>query len=148
VVIEAGLRSGSLNTAGHAAALGRPVGAVPGPVTSPASAGCHRLLREYDAVCVSNAEQMAELTGWLSSDDGTGRAGVRDSPEETRVIDALSSRRPRTADDVAKHSGLSRRGTLSALGSLGAEGRVEENADGWILRRVPTDKRRVSTDKR
>ena len=52
IVLEAGMRSGSLNTAGHAAALGRPLGAVPGPVTSPASAGCHRLLREYDAVCV------------------------------------------------------------------------------------------------
>ncbi|MDF2576486.1 MAG: dprA, partial [Agromyces sp.] len=52
VVLEAGMRSGSLNTAGHAAALGRPLGAVPGPVTSPASAGCHRLLREFDAVCV------------------------------------------------------------------------------------------------
>jgi len=35
VVLEAGWRSGSLNTAGHAAALGRPLGAVPGPVTSP-----------------------------------------------------------------------------------------------------------------
>jgi DNA processing protein len=34
VVVEAGWRSGSLNTASHARALGRPVGAVPGPVTS------------------------------------------------------------------------------------------------------------------
>lgn len=33
VVVEAGWRSGSLNTAGHAAELGRPLGAVPGPVT-------------------------------------------------------------------------------------------------------------------
>ncbi len=65
VVLEAGIRSGSLNTAGHASALGRPLGAVPGPVTSPASAGCHRLLREYDAVCVVDAEQMAELAGAL-----------------------------------------------------------------------------------
>ncbi|WP_397427927.1 DNA-processing protein DprA, partial [Pseudolysinimonas sp.] len=55
VVVEAGWRSGSLNTAGHAAQLGRPLGAVPGPVTSSASAGCHRLIREYDAVCVSSA---------------------------------------------------------------------------------------------
>ncbi len=61
VVLEAGIRSGSLNTAGHAAALGRPLGAVPGPVTSPASAGCHRLLREFDAMCVVDADQMAEL---------------------------------------------------------------------------------------
>ena len=63
VVIEAGARSGSLNTAGHAAAIGRPLGAVPGPVTSPASAGCHRLIREYDAVCVTTADEMAELAG-------------------------------------------------------------------------------------
>ncbi|MGO4276716.1 DNA-processing protein DprA, partial [Paenibacillus sp. TAF58] len=35
VVVEAGRRSGSLNTAGHAASIGRPLGAVPGPVTSP-----------------------------------------------------------------------------------------------------------------
>ncbi len=61
VVLEAGWRSGSLNTAGHAAALGRPLGAVPGPVTSAASAGCHRLIRDFDAVCVTNADEMAEL---------------------------------------------------------------------------------------
>jgi DNA processing protein len=61
VVMEAGWRSGSLNTANHAATLGRPLGVVPGPVTSAASAGCHRLLREYDAVCVTTASEMLEL---------------------------------------------------------------------------------------
>ncbi len=61
VVMEAGWRSGSLNTANHAATLGRPLGVVPGPVTSATSAGCHRLLREYDAVCVTTASEMLEL---------------------------------------------------------------------------------------
>jgi DNA processing protein len=61
VVMEAGWRSGSLNTANHAATLGRPLGVVPGPITSAASAGCHRLLREYDAVCVTTASEMLEL---------------------------------------------------------------------------------------
>lgn len=61
VVMEAGWRSGSLNTANHAATLGRPLGVVPGPVTSASSAGCHRLLREYDAVCVTTASEMLEL---------------------------------------------------------------------------------------
>lgn len=61
VVMEAGWRSGSLNTANHAASLNRPLGVVPGPVTSAASAGCHRLLREYDAVCVTTASEMLEL---------------------------------------------------------------------------------------
>lgn len=60
VVVEAGGRSGSLNTAAHATALGRPVGAVPGPVTSAASTGCHLLIRE-GAACVTDADQVAEL---------------------------------------------------------------------------------------
>ncbi|BDU11080.1 hypothetical protein AINA4_10010 [Aurantimicrobium sp. INA4] len=61
VVMEAGWRSGSLNTANHAASLGRPLGVVPGPITSASSAGCHRLLREYDAICVTTAAEMCEL---------------------------------------------------------------------------------------
>jgi len=40
VVVEAGVRSGAANTAAWARALGRAVCAVPGPVTSSASAGC------------------------------------------------------------------------------------------------------------
>lgn len=61
VVTEAGLRSGSLTTAGHALELGRPVGAVPGPVTSAASAGTHRLIQEHAATLVTNADEAAEL---------------------------------------------------------------------------------------
>ncbi len=44
VVVEAGERSGSLLTARFAEELGRPVGAVPGRITSPASAGSNALL--------------------------------------------------------------------------------------------------------
>ena len=61
LVVEAGWRSGSLNVAGHAVALGRPLGAVPGPVTSAASAGCHRLIRECGAIVVTNTDEAAEL---------------------------------------------------------------------------------------
>ncbi|MDD9204964.1 DNA-processing protein DprA, partial [Georgenia sp. 10Sc9-8] len=63
VVVEAAWRSGALSTASHATGLLRPVGAVPGPVTSMASAGCHRLLREAMAVCVTDAVEVLELVG-------------------------------------------------------------------------------------
>jgi DNA processing protein len=46
LVVEAGRQSGTMNTAGWAKLLRRPLMAVPGPVTSAASAGCHVLIRE------------------------------------------------------------------------------------------------------
>ncbi|MCI0155243.1 DNA-processing protein DprA [Leifsonia shinshuensis] len=75
VVVEAGARSGSLNTAGHAAQLGRPLGAVPGPITSKASEGCHRLIREYAATCVTTPDEMAELAESIGAGLGAGADG-------------------------------------------------------------------------
>src|SRR3954453_13053032 len=51
VIVEAGERSGALNPAGPAAELDKPLMAVPGPVTSAQSAGCHRIIREWAATC-------------------------------------------------------------------------------------------------
>lgn len=130
VVLEAGSRSGSINTAGHAATLGRPLGAVPGPVTSPASAGCHRLIREYAATCVTNAEQMAELAGWTAAD---AESAVFSSPSERRVRDAMSARSPRTIDAIAKASGLGPAEVMGVLGTLDLSGAVREHERGWIL---------------
>lgn len=61
VIVEAGYRSGSLSVARRAAELGRGAGAVPGPVTSPASAGCHRLIQERVAAIVTNADDLDRL---------------------------------------------------------------------------------------
>lgn len=61
VVVEAARRGGSLNAASHAVRFGRPVGAVPGPVTSVASAGCHMLIQSGDARLVTTAEEIMAL---------------------------------------------------------------------------------------
>ena len=60
VIVEAGERSGALNTARHAAQLGKPLMAVPGPVTSAQSAGCHRIIRDWGATCVTRADDVIE----------------------------------------------------------------------------------------
>jgi len=137
VVLEAGWRSGSLNTAGHAAALGRPLGAVPGPVTSPASAGCHRLLRDYDAICVTTAAEMAELIGVgvdleLDVPQREASAQPERTSDQVRVFDALSVRAPRVPADIARRSGLSTAAVLGALGTLDLDGAVRERATGWV----------------
>jgi DNA processing protein len=65
VVVESAGRSGSgtLNTARHAGVLGRPVGAVPGPVTSLCSAGCHKLIQQGLARLVVSVDDITDLAG-------------------------------------------------------------------------------------
>lgn len=61
VIVAAAGRSGSLEVAQHAFELRRKVGAVPGPVTSAASVGPHRLLREGTASLVADSADLARL---------------------------------------------------------------------------------------
>jgi DNA processing protein len=61
VVVEAAERSGSLIAADRAARIGRPVGAVPGPITSRSSAGSNQLLAAGDASVVRNAQDVLDL---------------------------------------------------------------------------------------
>ncbi|WP_167131542.1 DNA-processing protein DprA [Paramicrobacterium chengjingii] len=130
VVVEAGWRSGSLNTAAHAATLGRPLGAVPGPVTSATSAGCHRLLRDSGATCVTTADNVAELAGVGADNDIL--QPLRDWTQ-TRVLDAMTSRRPRSVDEIAALSGLDHDSVRACLGALDVLGDVRHTANGWLM---------------
>lgn len=132
VIVEAGWRSGSLNTAAHAATLGRALGAVPGPVTSAASAGCHRILREYDGVCVTSAADVREMLGGAGA--GTSADEGR-TDESTRIMDALSARSARPTDEVARRSGLAPSRAVALLGFAELEGRAMRDSEGdWLLR--------------
>jgi DNA processing protein len=55
VVVETGWRGGSRDILTWASKLGQPALAVPGPVTSAASEGCHRAIREGHAALVTNS---------------------------------------------------------------------------------------------
>lgn len=61
VVVEAGLRSGSLNTARRAKEMGRLVMAVPGPVTSAMSVGCHALIKDGALLVTDHDDVIAAL---------------------------------------------------------------------------------------
>lgn len=136
VVVEAGWRSGSLNTAGHAAALGRPLGAVPGPVTAASSAGCHRLLREYDAQCVTSADEVRQL--WGLSVGGSVKPEEQD-PDRIRLLDAMSTRARLTVAELTRRSGLMPDRVRALLGVLHLEGVVDLDEAGW--RRVSGPRR-------
>lgn len=61
VVVEAKFISGSIRTARDAAEIFRPVFAIPGPVTSPLSEGCHRLIAERVADIATSLDEILEV---------------------------------------------------------------------------------------
>jgi DNA protecting protein DprA len=63
LVVEAAFRSGSLRTARDAAEMFRPVMAIPGPINSPTSEGCHRLIGERAAEIVTSVSDAVEFVG-------------------------------------------------------------------------------------
>jgi DNA processing protein len=136
VVVEAGLRSGAANTAAWAEALGRPVCAVPGPVTSSASAGCHVLLRN-GAHLVTRAAEVVEVVGRIGElADEPGRPGTPLdglSSTELCVYDALPARGASTVDQVAVATGLPATQVLGPLATLELAGLVARSNGSWKL---------------
>jgi DNA processing protein len=63
MVVEAAFRSGSLRTARDAQELQRVVMAIPGPINSPLSEGCHRLIGEGAAAICCGVNDALELMG-------------------------------------------------------------------------------------
>lgn len=136
VVVEARWRSGALNTAHHAESLGRVVGAVPGSVHSANSAGCHRLLREGGAVCVTDAGDVAELVGPSGSslpDDKRGAAADHDglTLEDLILLDALPLRTTSSVEKLTAVAGLGLESVRAGLGRLGLLGLAVSEGGGW-----------------
>lgn len=139
VVIEAAGRSGAMNTAHHARSLGRPVMAVPGPVTSALSVGCHELLRRdgEPAVLVTDVDDVLAVIGSMGeglAERAKPGGDVRTeldalSPGARVVFDGLHARRFARPDEIAVRSGVSPLDVVRALPELdGAQ--LLDTADG------------------
>ena len=139
VVVEAGLRSGAANTAAWARALGRPVAAVPGPVTSSASAGCHALLRN-GAELVTRVDDVLELVGRIGElapevpHPTTALDGLSDG--ERQVYEALPGRGAATVDEIAVASGLAPEQVLGPLAILEVAGLARRDEGRWRIVRA------------
>jgi DNA processing protein len=88
VVVEAGLRSGTLSTVEHALGLGIDVAAVPGPATRPACRGSNALLRRG----AHWVESVGDVLTCLGRQAAAGRRGGPHDAEERAVLDGLPDR--------------------------------------------------------
>lgn len=139
VVVEAAVRSGALNTANWADGLSRVLMGVPGPVTSAASQGVHLLIRNRNALLVTDGADVLEAVAPSSA--GTARAPVSATPRprdllpnpEREVLDAVPLRRGASADRIARVAGLPPEVVARTLVGLHEGGFVERSADRWRL---------------
>src|SRR5690606_21525152 len=153
LVVEAGVKSGSLITARYASEQGREVFAIPGSINNPLARGCHLLIREGARL----TETVDEIIGELSSlaaelgdrlrarlqpqqDDPVGRSpmsravGVKArDPDYTRLLDALAYEES-SIDQLAERTGLNVSALSSMLLVLELEGEVSAARGGNYLR--------------
>lgn len=136
VVVEAGRRSGAANTAAWARTLGRPLGAVPGPVTAASSVGCHQMIADAEATLVTDAASAVALVE-VNGHDNHVRSPDRPTdhlpPGQLAVIEALPAHGGLSLEEVAFVSGRPTDETRVALALLEVAGLVRGEAGTWSL---------------
>lgn len=127
VIVEASGRSGSLITARLALEQGRDVMAVPSLVSSPLSAGCHRLIRE-GAALVERAEHVLDALGL----EWTER--TREAAPPTDAVYGAVEASVTTVDSIIAATGLPVEAVLERLVELEIDGLVAEHGGGYVRR--------------
>ena len=129
LVIEAGERSGTLITVDQALRQGRDVLAVPGPVTSPTSVGCNRLIQQgaKPGLGIQDVLEEFDLTEGAPDHEIPGDL----SEAERRLLDALGMG-VETVDDVAERLRVPTADVLAVLTSLEIRGLVRLDPGGLI----------------
>ena len=140
VVIEAAVRSGSLNTLNWADQLGRTTMALPGPVTSRQSTGTHDAIRTGKAVLVTSGTDVVEELRGLGAEPSTPDATPlteydRLPPAARKTLDGLDWSEGRTLAEIASDVRLTAREVLTSLDMLERRSLVARQGAGWVLAR-------------
>jgi DNA processing protein len=138
VLVEAGPRSGALNTVGHAHALSRQVCVVPGPIGPTSTAGCFAELRRGRSSMVTSAVEVLEdiaPVGAVLAEATLWPAGPRDrlSFEQAQLLDLLPAHEAVSGAELVTLSGLPVRRVAEHLGSLELAGLIARQRGKVIL---------------
>lgn len=159
VIVEAGWRSGALNTARHALELSRQVAAFPGSVYSASSTGAHKLVREHEAELVTCSDDVIALmddetpalfdetpslfdaTAAITAAENGDRPPPPDPREalderERICLNALTVSKPLDVGTIASRAGLTIADALNSLTTLDLAGLAERRDTGWVKLRT------------
>ena len=128
IVIETGIKGGSMITAELANGYNKDVFAFPGKVTDSKSAGCNYLIKNNKAVLLTEAKELVEIMGWEEEIPRFARDKqnvkkqkelfIELSPEEKKIINILREKESAHIDEINLQSGLSSSGVAAAILSL------------------------------
>ncbi len=144
VVVEAAPRSGSLITASHALDQGREVMAVPGPVSSEQSEGCHRLIQQGAKLVQKVEDIVEELSPMYATAVRAARPieaeGGRMDPgeltaDEAAVLALLDDPEPVHLDALAERAPFGIARLQAALFGLEVRSAVEQMPGRYYLAR-------------
>lgn len=140
IVIESPCGGGSLVTAGYADGYNRPVMAVPGRTTDPASRGTNLLIRNRKAQLVLSEADVIEELMWDLELPGVQARSKRSLPEftaaEAALLACLPPSDPLSADELAIRSGCSAADLAVLLLDLEMAGAVRQLPGNQYLKTI------------
>ena len=125
VIVEAGMNSGSLITAKHAADQGRTIYAVPGNINSQSSIGCNLLIRD-GAVPLVIVDDLLRDIGEASAARETAPSSL--DGDEVRIYETLAERSGATCEEIIAATGLGASLVNSLITVMEIKGIVESYA--------------------
>jgi DNA processing protein len=123
IVIESGIKGGSMVTAELANGYNKDVFAFPGKVTDNKSAGCNYLIKSNKAMLLTDAQQLIEIMGWEEKSQKSKVKSQKEifielSKDEKIIIDILNEKETVHIDEINLRSGLSNSAIAAAILNL------------------------------
>ncbi|NOX90099.1 MAG: DNA-processing protein DprA, partial [Calditrichaeota bacterium] len=134
LITEAGAKSGALLTALYANDQNREVFVVPGPVLSPKSMGCNKLIKEGATLVQSPEEIIDELAPQLELSRKKEAKKIPELQGSLKKIYEILSAEPLHVDQIAIKTQLSPAETLSHLLTLELMGLIRQMAGKMFIR--------------
>ena len=123
IVIESGIKGGSMVTAELANGYNKDVFAFPGKVTDSKSAGCNYLIKSNKAMLLTDAQQLIEIMGWEEKKQKPKNKSQKEifielSKDEKIIVDILNEKETVHIDEINLRSGLSSSAIAAAILNL------------------------------
>lgn len=123
IVVETGVKGGSMITAELANSYNKDVFAFPGKVTDSKSGGCNYLIKNNKAVLLTDAQELIDVMNWGALRQAQGKKQQKEifielSPDERIIINILKEKEASHIDEINHRSGLSSSAVAAAILNL------------------------------